>query len=343
MLEAAEAIGTGTSSRNSEVIHAGIYYPRDSLMARLCVRGGGCCTSSAPSAGVPFRNCGKLIVATSDEEDDAAGRHQGAGRGQRRRGYAAADGGRGAGAGAGTCPARRRCCRRRPASSTATPTCWRCRARPRRPARCSCSTRRSKAALRWPRRASNSRSAAPSRCAALPHCWSTRPGCRRRRLARRIAGMPAELVPQAVLRQGQLLHPDRPLAVLPADLSGAGAGRAGRASDHRPGRAGAVRPRRGMGGPRSTTRSIRRGPTFLRRGAALLAGLAGRRVAAGLFRHPAEDRAAGGAGAGFRGPGAGAHGVAGLVNLFGIESPGLTAAIALAELVATELPSAPGC
>ncbi|MEK6292168.1 MAG: FAD-dependent oxidoreductase, partial [Paraburkholderia tropica] len=39
VLEAAEAIGTSTSSRNSEVIHAGLYYPRGSLKATLCVRG----------------------------------------------------------------------------------------------------------------------------------------------------------------------------------------------------------------------------------------------------------------------------------------------------------------
>ena len=39
VLEAADAIGTGTSSRNSEVIHAGLYYPTGSLKARLCVAG----------------------------------------------------------------------------------------------------------------------------------------------------------------------------------------------------------------------------------------------------------------------------------------------------------------
>ena len=69
VLEAAEGIGTGISSRNSEVIHAGIYYPANSLMARLCVRGKALLYAFCQSRGVPFRNCGKLIVATSDEEN----------------------------------------------------------------------------------------------------------------------------------------------------------------------------------------------------------------------------------------------------------------------------------
>ncbi len=69
VLEAAEGIGTETSSRNSEVIHAGIYYPAGSLMARFCVEGRRALYAYCREKGVPHANCGKLIVATSAEED----------------------------------------------------------------------------------------------------------------------------------------------------------------------------------------------------------------------------------------------------------------------------------
>jgi L-2-hydroxyglutarate oxidase LhgO len=68
VLEAAEAIGTATSSRNSEVIHAGIYYPADSLMARMCVAGKHALYDYCRDHGIPHRNCGKLIVATTPSE-----------------------------------------------------------------------------------------------------------------------------------------------------------------------------------------------------------------------------------------------------------------------------------
>ncbi|PZP45481.1 MAG: FAD-dependent oxidoreductase [Azospirillum brasilense] len=68
LLEGAEAIGTGTSSRNSEVIHAGIYYPAGSLMARHCVAGRRLLYAFCAERGVPHARCGKLIVATSEEE-----------------------------------------------------------------------------------------------------------------------------------------------------------------------------------------------------------------------------------------------------------------------------------
>jgi L-2-hydroxyglutarate oxidase LhgO len=68
VLEAAEAIGTETSSRNSEVIHAGIYYPTGSLKARYCVAGRHALYDYCESHGVEHRRCGKFIVATSEDQ-----------------------------------------------------------------------------------------------------------------------------------------------------------------------------------------------------------------------------------------------------------------------------------
>lgn len=68
VLEAADSIGTGTSSRNSEVIHAGIYYPSGSLKARLCVEGRQALYAFCASHGVEHRRLGKIIVASRDEE-----------------------------------------------------------------------------------------------------------------------------------------------------------------------------------------------------------------------------------------------------------------------------------
>jgi L-2-hydroxyglutarate oxidase LhgO len=68
VIESAEGIGTGTSSRNSEVIHAGIYYPAGSLMARLCVEGRAALYAYCRERRVPHKRCGKLIVATTEAE-----------------------------------------------------------------------------------------------------------------------------------------------------------------------------------------------------------------------------------------------------------------------------------
>jgi L-2-hydroxyglutarate oxidase LhgO len=68
ILEAAESFGTGISSRHSEVIHAGIYYPRGSLKAQLCVTGRQRLYEFCERFGVPHRRCGKMIVATSDDQ-----------------------------------------------------------------------------------------------------------------------------------------------------------------------------------------------------------------------------------------------------------------------------------
>ena len=66
VLEAAGTIGQETSSRNSEVIHAGIYYPRDSLKARFCVAGREALYAYCRSRGIAHARCGKLIVAADD-------------------------------------------------------------------------------------------------------------------------------------------------------------------------------------------------------------------------------------------------------------------------------------
>lgn len=68
ILEAEGHIGSGVSSRNSEVIHAGIYYPRDSLKARLCVRGKARLYDYCQERRLPHRRCGKLIVASHPDQ-----------------------------------------------------------------------------------------------------------------------------------------------------------------------------------------------------------------------------------------------------------------------------------
>lgn len=64
VLERADMIGTETSSRHSEVIHAGIYYPQNSLKAQFCVAGKNALYAFCDSHGVPYNRCGKFIVAT---------------------------------------------------------------------------------------------------------------------------------------------------------------------------------------------------------------------------------------------------------------------------------------
>ena len=68
ILEAATAHGTGTSSRNSEVVHAGLYYAPGSLKARLCVRGRELLYAYCAERGVEVRRCGKLLVATRKDD-----------------------------------------------------------------------------------------------------------------------------------------------------------------------------------------------------------------------------------------------------------------------------------
>lgn len=68
IVEQANAFGTGISSRNSEVIHAGLYYPAGSLKARLCVRGKALLYDYCAARGIGHSRCGKLVVATREAD-----------------------------------------------------------------------------------------------------------------------------------------------------------------------------------------------------------------------------------------------------------------------------------
>ena len=68
LVERHESFGQETSSRNSEVIHSGIYYPAGTLKARLCVAGNASMYAECDRLGVWYRNCGKLVVAVTDDE-----------------------------------------------------------------------------------------------------------------------------------------------------------------------------------------------------------------------------------------------------------------------------------
>ncbi len=81
VVERQTLIGSETSSRNSEVIHAGIYYPKDSLKARFCVQGRAWLYEHCRTHGVPHRPCGKLIVAAKDSEIAELARLQAAAEG----------------------------------------------------------------------------------------------------------------------------------------------------------------------------------------------------------------------------------------------------------------------
>ena len=120
VLERADAIGTETSSRNSEVIHAGIYYAAGSLKARFCIAGKQFLYRYCAERGVAHARCGKLIVATSEAQlaTLATIRANALAAGHARPGALDRRARHGARAGAVAAPAP--CGRRRPASSTAT-------------------------------------------------------------------------------------------------------------------------------------------------------------------------------------------------------------------------------
>ena len=69
LLEQESRFGEHLSSRNSEVIHAGLYYPPDSLKARLCLRGNALLYQYCQEQQIPYQQCGKLIVASQSQQE----------------------------------------------------------------------------------------------------------------------------------------------------------------------------------------------------------------------------------------------------------------------------------
>jgi len=69
VIEKEPSFGQGASSRNSEIIHAGIYYPQDTLKAKTCVEGNRMLYEICQNNKIPFKKLGKLIVATNSDED----------------------------------------------------------------------------------------------------------------------------------------------------------------------------------------------------------------------------------------------------------------------------------
>jgi hypothetical protein len=242
ILERNDTFGSETSARNSEVIHAGLYYPTGSLKAALCVVGQRKLYGFCATHGISHRRCGKLIVATSTAQEDklAALQQQGQLNGVDDLRLLSAAEAR-ALEPALTCSAAllspstgiidsralmlsaaRRCRTCRRLAGSAQPVLQRLHRDPRLHPR------------KWRQRQSALYNRHGNQC--------RRPlGTRSRRFARRFSGSAAASEPSC---QRQLLCPQWPLALLAADLSAARERRPGDSSDDRSRRAGTLRPGR---------------------------------------------------------------------------------------------------
>ena len=334
VLERAYTIGFETSSRNSEVIHGGLYYPVGSLKARSCVEGRHRLYSYCREHGVPHARMGKLIVATSEAE--VAGLE----------GIAATARGNGVEDLEWRIQGR---------SSGSSPLC-NCVAALLSPSTgiidshalmiayqgeaeaagaTACSTPVLSASVRHNGFELAIGGAEPTgiRCRSLVNAAGLL--CARSRSDDR--GNTAGNDPAGLFLPRGLFRAERARAVSTADLPGPGGGRARRAHHAGSGRAGAVQPM-WNGSPRSITRSTRRAvryfmPLSAHTGPVCRMGRCNR-VMPGIrpkISGPAEPAAD------FVVQGPETHGVPGLVNLYGIELPGLTASLPLADEVVRKL------
>ena len=332
VLEAEGRIGSHTSSRNSEVIHAGIYYPRGSAKARLCVRGRALLYAYCASRGVPHQRLGKIIVATEAAQAAALAGIDAAARGNGVEDLAPLD--------AAELAAREPALRGvaglfspstgivdshalmlsylGEAEDAGAMLALRTRLVAARPAGQGLEIA-----------AASGGEILRLRARTLINAAGLFAG----QVAAAVEGLPPPHRARGAFLQGQLFRPRRARALHPPDLPGARARRPRGAPHPRYGRPRPLRPGHRMGGrprlrPRRGPRrgfyaAIRRYWPALPDGA-LLPDYAGIRPKLYPADGPATDFA-------IEGPAT--HGIPGLVNLFGIESPGLTASLAIAEEV----------
>ena len=291
VLEQEGLVGSHTSSRNSEVIHAGIYYPRGSAKARLCLRGRELLYGYCASRAVPHARLGKIIVATGAEQAGALA------------GIAAAAAANGVddlapldAAGLAALEPRLRGVAGLLSPSTgiidshALMLSYQGEAEDRGAA----VAFRTRFLAARPRGAGLEVEAASGPGPHAERLWlRTRllvnaAGLFAGRAAAAVEGLARPARPRGALLQGQLLRAGRAPALRPPDLSGARARRPGRAPDARPGRPRPLRPghrmdRRARLRPRPEPRA-----RLLRRDPPLLAGAARRGAAARLCRHPPQ-------------------------------------------------------
>ena len=291
VLEREEMIGTATSSRNSEVIHAGIYYPSGSLKAQSCVAGKHQLYAYCAEHGVPHRRCGKLIVATTEAQQATL---------EQIRAKAAANGVSDL---EWLAPAE---------VAELEPEVF-CTAALLSPSTGIIDSHGLMLAYQGDAEDHGAMLAfgAPVERGRVGEDGIRARGRRRggddaqradRGQQRRAAragprrpprGAEARAGADALLLQGQLLHAVRREALLASGLSGARAGRARRPRHHRPRRPGPLRARRRVGRRHRLRRRPQARRGLLRRHPDLLPGPQGRRARAGLCRHAAEDLAQG--------------------------------------------------
>ena len=301
VLEAAESIGTHTSSRNSEVIHAGLYYPKGSLKARLCIEGKHRLYAYCAERGVPHQRIGKVVVAADESEIPAVESYVSQSAGQRRHRSGVVERRPAARARArsalrGRVPVaidrhhRQPCTHARPAGR---------RGEPRR------HRRLPQPGSRW--RSGRGRNRAPCRWSRASHTRLLDGGELRRPLRTECSALdprhPAGEHSAAVLRESALLHAVGPLTVQAPGLPRRDQRIPRRARHPRSRRPGTLRPRRLLDRRRGLQLRPFTRAALLRSDPPLLPGTEGRCAAARLHRNPPQDQWPEGAGRRFPHPG----------------------------------------